>query len=315
MKLKSKVLSAFDYKAVDLSGSIPDFEPDEERLAQDMERARRAHGTKVTAYTVEQGDFVRLTCRSEMPRFQKDGITVMVGRGLYSRPLEAQLVGMKAGETRELEVNGTAVTVTVNGIERNVLPELTDASVASWGMEGVDSVADLRHACINKQIDRFLEEDEGGDMAVAMVSTKVMEESVFELDEEEVQLIDAEAEHQMESILAENGLTWDTLTPEQAQEFFSCDKERFRGFLYNMYQLSLKTAVMGQQLWLEDRAPLTEEDYRESIRRRAISLSCTEEQAAEIYPASLYLKDEYADYYIRMLDSYVADEIKKALNP
>lgn len=56
---------------------------------------------------------------------------------------------------------------------RTVLPELTDEIVASFQMEGISTVSDLRRYCVGKQVETFLLEDEVPDTASAFVWQEV----------------------------------------------------------------------------------------------------------------------------------------------
>jgi FKBP-type peptidyl-prolyl cis-trans isomerase (trigger factor) len=304
LRLKSRVLDVYDYHNMDVTGYIPPYEPDEAQLEKDLLRCRRAHGRAEAASAVAEGDTVVLSCRANAPKFNKEQLTVLVGQGLYSRELEAQLVGMAQGASATLTAEGAAVTVTIHAIRRTVLPELTDQQVASWGLEGVQTVAQLRHACIDRQIDRFLDEDESADQAVACVSQQVVERSTFVMDEEECSHALAEAEQKLAELQqAEQGVP----------DGFS--GEKMADFLRRMNLNALKIAVLGGHLRQQAQGLLTEADYQAALRKRPSYREDDPAQAQAEYPVEAFLKDQYADYYINALDAYVAAEFKKVMNP
>lgn len=127
--LRTEVVSAWDYHQDDLTPFCVPFEADRKELADDLLSLQKKYASRVPADRVEEGDVVTLCCRSKQPKFQKDSVTVSVGKGLYSKELEAQLPGMAAGQERELTAGGARVVVRVLDIKRAVLPELTDEFV------------------------------------------------------------------------------------------------------------------------------------------------------------------------------------------
>ena len=144
LRLKSKATKVYDYRNTDITGFIPEFTPDEEQLKKDLERILKANGTKVQADTAEDGDMIMLDMESELTRYNKRNVMVPLGKGLFSKELEAQLMGAEVGKPFDLTVDGNRVTGIVTKSTRTILPELTDENVASFGMEGIKTVNDLK---------------------------------------------------------------------------------------------------------------------------------------------------------------------------
>ena len=69
---------------------------------------------------------VRCSLRSALPRFQKDSIRFVVGSGMYNPTLEALAIGMQAGESRTATLPEGEVTLTVQAVQKRVVPALTD---------------------------------------------------------------------------------------------------------------------------------------------------------------------------------------------
>ena len=76
-----------------------------------------------------QGDTLTLHTVSELPKFNKERVTVSIGRGLYDKGLEAALVGKKSGESCTVTVKDKPVTATILEIKRKTAPEPTDEMV------------------------------------------------------------------------------------------------------------------------------------------------------------------------------------------
>ena len=87
LRLKTKAIKVFDYRNLDLSEFVPEFTPDEEALKKDMDRMLKAYGKKIEGETVEAGDMIVLTCASDTPKFNKKGITLIVGKGFFSKAM------------------------------------------------------------------------------------------------------------------------------------------------------------------------------------------------------------------------------------
>ena len=77
----------------------------------------------------EVGDTAALKTESAIPKFNKERVTVTLGRGLYSKELEPQLIGKAVGETVETEINDEKVKATVLELKRKQVPEPTDEMV------------------------------------------------------------------------------------------------------------------------------------------------------------------------------------------
>ena len=139
--------------------------------------------------SVRQGDTVALRTVSELPKFNKEKVTVNIGRGLYDRDLEAALEGRKAGESCEVTVKGKTVTATVLEISRKSAPEPTDemaAALCQKDMDGnpVRTVAEYE-AYVERQ--KTME-------ALSTVNYYVMEEimkayPMSEYDEEDIRIL------------------------------------------------------------------------------------------------------------------------------
>jgi hypothetical protein len=79
----------------------------------------------------EAGDTAVLKTESTLPKFNKERVTVTLGRGLYSRELEPLLIGKAVGETVQTEIGGEPVRATILELKRKQAPEPTDEMVVA----------------------------------------------------------------------------------------------------------------------------------------------------------------------------------------
>lgn len=79
----------------------------------------------------EVGDTAVLKVESAIPKFNKERVTVTLGRGLYSKVLEPLLLGKTVGERVETVIDEQPVNATVLELKRKQAPEPTDEMVAA----------------------------------------------------------------------------------------------------------------------------------------------------------------------------------------
>ncbi len=322
IELRSKATSVYDYTKVDISSYIPAFTPDEALLEKDIDRILKAHGAKVTPETVEDGDMVTLSCDSEIPKFNKKNIIVMVGKGLFSKDFEAQLIGKKKDVPFTVTVDGAEVHGCVDKILRTVLPALTDESVAGFGMEGVETVEDLKRYCVDKQLDRLLDEIDEMEMASAAVWQTLSDNSEYTLDEEEK----AHALERAAAKTAELESQKPVFNTEEERQAFLAEYEEeygepyeemdFGKFMHQMFLTELQIGAMGCETARREGILLTEEDYNEYIHRYMEAIpGSTEEEIRQKYTVEEYAIEQYNNLICDRLDLYVSETFKNAMNP
>lgn len=315
LELKTKALEIRDYHTIDISKFIYGFTVDEARYQKDLERVLKRYGRKEEARTVSEGDTVTLCCRSENPRFNKENVTVPVGKGLFSKKLEEQMIGLPVGETRTFDLDGTAVTLTVSKAVRTVLPELTDEAVAAFGMEGVSTVAELRRYCVGKQVDSFLLEEENPDQASAYVWQELAKTSRILRDPAEEAVVRARAEKRLQELsvdFTQEAAEAAAEDPEgEADESLGAfDRER----MLQIFLSELDLAAVGAALMERDGKALTVEDYEAYIAKLCEAYpDRSEAQIRAEHDPKAYAIEHYADYLAQTIDRYVASCFRDVL--
>ena len=76
------------------------------------------------------GDTAVLKTVGQTPKFNKERVTVTLGRGLYNKDLENALIGCTVGQSVEVMVGDSPVNATVLELKRKQAPEPTDEMVA-----------------------------------------------------------------------------------------------------------------------------------------------------------------------------------------
>lgn len=294
LELKSKLISLYEYKSLDLSKDMPEFKPDFEQLERDIKRIQRANGTEEQAAVIKADDIVEISCESEMARYNKESVPVLVGRGLYHKALETELIGMRAGEEKEILIDNKPVKIHVISAKRTVMPELTDENIKAWNMEGIHSAEDLKRYCIDRQIDAFRDEDEKADFLVTFVSSSVLDKSSFILDEEEVKCVQKSAAMKIQGM---------DFSGEENQE-------EVKELIYDIYLKTLKAATIGYRFLEKNDCLLTEENYADEIENRRTWLKVSKEQAMEEYTQFDYMLEYYSGIFFDELDKFVGEQMK-----
>lgn len=302
--IRSRVLETCDYRRVDISEFLTGFTPDEAQLEKDMQRQLRRYGETVEAECVENGDTAVLRCRSDKERFNRESVTLIVGKGLLDRKLEQGLLGMAPGQCRRLDSSEGPVEVELLSATRVRLPRRTDEAIAALGIEGIRTVNDLRLRCLQKQVEGFLLEDENPDMASAYVWQEVAKNSRFQRDEEEVARMDQRAEKkflemsqnpELEELESEEG--------EEVGDWGGLTKDVF--LQVNLTELDL--ATIGQELLRQENALLTEEDYQARLDKLAQAYpDRSREELMAQEDRFTFATDYYADVLAQRIDAYVA---------
>ena len=84
------------------------------------------------------GDTAVLRVSSSIARYNKERVTVTLGRGLYNRGLEEELTGHFCGDTVRVDIQGEPVTATILELRRKQLPEPTDEMVQALQTKTAD---------------------------------------------------------------------------------------------------------------------------------------------------------------------------------
>lgn len=308
--LKSKLLKAADPWTVDISQFCIPLTVNEALYEKDLLNFRRRFATTEEAGDVATQDMVTLTCDSENKRFCKEHITIRIGMGLFSKELETQLIGWKKGQMGTVTVKGQPVCVTVESIRREILPEVDDTLAARCGIPGIQTAQDIHKYCKGKQFEKELEGP--ADEANAYLSRMVLDNSEFDLDEEELRF----AQEKMVQELYKNPMFADggfeSMPIESFREIFGCEKEELIENMRVSGAFVLKSALLGQAMLEEAGKLYTMADYDAYIGRRIGVDGETEAQVRQEKPLVGYIMDMYADHFMNAMEELSLRRLQEA---
>ena len=161
--IKTKVNRICDYHDIPIGpfkDTIPEMELRDEmknEIKKDLLQTRVIK--EVT--DAEPGDMAELRLRSNQPKFNKDNIRINLGLGLFSKELEAGIIGHRTGDAFHLVIGGCTVKGEIISLKRKSTPELNDAFAESLGIPGVTTkneyLAHIRAKYIDLFTDGYLE--------------------------------------------------------------------------------------------------------------------------------------------------------------
>ena len=209
--MQSKLVAAKDYHEVALD--IPAFVPDQAALQKELDRLRNPYVTWEPGGTAAAGDMVRCSLHSALPRFQKDSIRFVAGSGMYNPTLEALAIGMQAGETRTATLPEGEVALTVQAVQKRVVPALTDEMAAASKLPGVRTVAGYRRYLLAQQRDKAAAQ--AAWTLAARIKRTVLDGSAFVLCKADwKQAVERELDR-CRAIARQSGMVLEQMTPEQ----------------------------------------------------------------------------------------------------
>ncbi len=305
LQLKSKLLRAGDPWQVDLSQFQVSLPVDEALYERDLLNFRRRFAYTEDAPEVAAQDTATITCASKTPRFNREHIGIRVGMGLFSRELENQLLGWRPGQTGTVTVKGEDVTVTVEAVRREVLPEVDDALAARCGIPYIRTAEDIRTYCRGHQHEDALEGP--ADDAFPYLMRQVIESSDFALDEEELaysQDLSARQAHVAADQRPED---------EAEEEQFGCSREEMEAMMRQAGAFILQCALLGLADLERGRKRPTETDYKDYLRRYMDVGNKTEEQARREHPVLEYLLNQVGGDYMDALEELTLQRLKENL--
>lgn len=313
LHLKSKVIKEADPFRADLSRFRIPLTPDPVLYERDLTNFRRRFSTTEDAQEIALQDMVTLTCSSPNPRFCKEHITIRAGLGLFSKELEGRLMGWKAGQSGTVSVKGEPVSVTVERIRRERLPEVDDALAARCGIPGINTAADIESYCKGKQFDDVLEGP--ADDAFTYLNRWVIDNSEFELDFEELEYSHQMAQEMFDrSPLAAQADSDEAEAPAEEGDMDPAwsDPEFLKNLARQSAEYSLKSAALGMAaLERRGKAP-TDGDYKRYLRRFT-DMGVSEQEARGKHPPLYFLLEQVAGWYMDELEALALQRLKEGI--
>lgn len=308
-EFKSKAVKIYDFKKIHLKNVAKNFKPDRDELEQDLMLIRKKNSVMSEADKIVNGDYVEIACKSKVERFNKPGgVTVRVGKGLYNKALENQLIGMSLGETGKLEVGSDKVNVRIIKIVRNNIPELTDANVAHWNIPGVKTVQELKDMLVDEQHEDYIREIAGN--ITRYVAEEANQRSKFEIDNNEFADAIRVGLEMAYDVMQSQGLDLNKASDSEALKVIGMTKGDYIRYVEKQYQNNLKSALIGIELMKQNDYEVTEEDYWKAVDEKMALSAKSREDMEKLYTYSAFVQQQAANYYFLIIKDYVIKYLK-----
>lgn len=253
---------------------------------------------------VENGDTANIDYEGKKDGVAFDGGTaqgqdLVIGSGTFIPGFEEGLVGVKVGETVDLdltfpeeyhseELAGQKVvfTVTVNSISRHVDPELTDEFVAGLGIEGISTVAEFQEYAKQGLEDQALE-DFNYNVKMQVLTLVMNNAQIQEPPAELVEKYKNVTNSQMEYQASMYGVDLETFV----NAYFGMDLAAYETEMAAGALETAKQALVCYKIALEENLIATEEELNSYIEENYASMGYA---SAEAFKETVDLQ-EYAD--------------------
>lgn len=259
----SKVIKLGQYKGVQVE--LKKQPVTEEEIQGEMQRLLESHAKYEDKDTpVENGDMTIIDFEGFKDGVAFDGgkgtdYSLEIGSGSFIPGFEEQMIGMKKGETKDLELTfpknyGVAdlaganviFKVTVHNIQSKVKTELNDEFVASLNAPDIKTVDDL-HANIKSSLEMYHEQNFNG-MKENAIFDHIMNDSKVELDDKDIE--EAVNNH---ILYIRNDLQNQGLQLEQYLEMMGTNMENFKQQLVpNASKQAQFEAIIDEIVKVED---------------------------------------------------------------
>ena len=193
----------------------------------------------------QTGDTAVLRTESALPKFNKDRVTVTLGRGLYSRELESSLIGKTTGETVSTVIQEQPVKAQILELKRKQTPAPTDEMVQALQAKDfqgqlITNVADYEAYIHTEKTNEVL----------ATVNYYVMEEiikayPITAYDEEDILILGQLERQVFAKFLREQGLDPEKeVPPEWEKDMNVHSLDEFITFRREWYQMKIQQCLI-----------------------------------------------------------------------
>lgn len=277
--MKSKVTQLYDMRQVSIPAELRKWRVSEEEVQAQLARIAAAHPMESKPHTVEPGDSVLCRTTGADARWNREALPFYPGRNMLPE-VEAALIGMQVGETREAGDK----TLTVLEITRRRPAPLTDALIAEEGIENVSTIAQYEDWW------RALTEQDRKRTAIQRlifaIQQEMIQNSVFACDEEELNGIAREMAQKQYAAMVKAGI--DPTVPDEGVDFLTEEEALKRIARENRMRL---LGCVLNEYYATVLYPITREEYNASIVELGRSMNKNREEL--IAYAGEFLVDDY----------------------
>ena len=308
--MRSYVLSRKDPKQVDLSASLSPVLVDAQKVETELRRVALPYVRWETTAEAADGDLAICRMDSELPRFQRSKLKLMLGSGMFLREIEEAVVGMKPGEEKTVTLPEGPVRLTLLEVSRQTVPEPDDGMVRALRLEGIDTVEGYR-AHLREKLWMEAAKELSREPLEQLICA-VLDGSEFVLYPEDWRFIVQQRLDRSRVLFRQEGIDMEQAAPE---DFVGRIPVKSYHELVAMEQddawRTLCLCLLGMHWAKGDGFRPTEADYAEELRSYCKTWRSTEEEARAVTPWESFVVGAYIRHAVDLLERVVLEQLMK----
>ena len=283
-----KVLKLYDFTQCVLPDVLFDIKIPQKSIDEKLTKAAE-HFLAIEEQegAIEKGDIVGIKIASEDSFLASECERLSVGKGFFSKEIEAALIGKRKGDTFATEADGAQASITVLWVKRRVVPKFTDAMAAAMNVEDVTNVQEYTDYVTQELVDEDKEKKQNA--IWNMVSKKLLEESSFDVDEQEV-----DAQYKKDLAYLQKELEDDFEEFMQVKYHGKTLEESKKNYKQEIVK-TLELCAIAAPMAEEDGTQWTREDY-EAVIDDMVSEEYSKEELQQSMSYEDYVKQQMEEY-------------------
>lgn len=268
----------------------------EKELEKELGYFVKKHGTSIDApadHGIEKEDIVMLRAKSELPKFNKPMIPVSVGKGLFNEKLEEALIGMKAGEEKSLEIDGSPVSFTVLKIKTKTIPPMSWELIkddVQKNFPDINSVEEFEEM-MRGRLEYMHREDYFFANVYEPLVAQILERSELYVDEDELQAY-KDAVRESDELHAQSyELSRFDYYREHVPEWAGMSDEAIEADYDTIMEKDFRLQTYARALFIRDELDGFDDTYEDAVKAMVEESGETEERVRQLYSKDDFLSD------------------------
>ncbi len=306
---ESKLITLYDYQDVDFSKYCIAFEVDEDDIQEGYTSLSKKYASLLPVESIELGDIAHLKCTSELKKFNKDAITISVGKNLYHKDLEKAVLGKRVGDVTQLNIQDHSVIVEVLKIERSTPAELNDDFLQA-NLKTVHTMDELRAWYVNQQLENHILNQ--ASEAAEMIIDTVIEKSHIVISDEDKNKARIQAKSILDQQWEFNGIVLDNMSDQEAQEILGYPNvQEYIEWFGDLMVRDLYCTLIGKELYEKNGMVLSVENYEKALKQMSEEENVKEDELRQVYTYQGYVNQTCSEYLTKLIQDYAYGYIKE----
>lgn len=312
--LKSALKRIYDFNNVGIPEGLLNIEITQEEIRNALDRLAEKYLSIVEAYDgIVSGDIIAVDLKSNISKYNNK-TQISVGRGYFSKKFEDNLIGMKKGDIKTINIDNNPAAAKIVNVKRRIIPEISDDLVKKEKIEGVDTVEEYEKYIYDEYAARY--KNKRMNKVIEKIKEELLNKSEFELDDEDVNFACNEMKKQNEIEAEKLHISYEEEEQEIASEFIENPTiEESEKLLYDLNIMTVKTIAMGASFAKEFGIELDRNTYEKEIKSRTEREKTTVECQKQAIPYLSYLEMKYTPFIDKKIKDYYKDKIKFNIKP